>query len=218
MDNTIIRVEKAALTLGEFCVSPIELEIPQGYIVGIRGANGAGKSVFLRMLLGEFPKMKGRILVDGLDVIDRRVEMLQRVGFVSDTKRFFMVEDADYNERLYAGFYPSWDGEEYRKQLENMKLSTVKSIGSFSTGEYVKYQLAFAAAYRPKVLYLDEPTANLDPVFRDDFLRILQQFVADYETTILISTHLDEDLSMIADYTIQVDHGIYQMTLGKQEV
>ena len=52
--------------------------------------------------------------------------------------------------------------------------------------EMIKYQFAFAAAYRPKVLLMDEPTANLDPVFRDDFLKLLQEFVAEYEMTILL--------------------------------
>ena len=71
--------------------------------------------------------------------------------------------------------------------------------------------MAFAAAYRPKVLLLDEPTANLDPVFRDDFLKIMQEFVAEYEMTILLATHLEADLSQIADYIIDVDNGIYSM-------
>ena len=60
-----------------------------------------------------------------------------------------------------------------------------RRLCSFSTGEMIKYQFAFAAAYRPKVLLMDEPTANLDPVFRDDFLKLLQEFVAEYEMTIL---------------------------------
>lgn len=76
----------------------------------------------------------------------------------------------------------------------------------------LKYQLAFAAAYRPQVLLLDEPTANLDPVFRDDFLKILQEFVAEYDMTILMATHLDEDISKIADYIMDVEDGRYSLS------
>ena len=79
--------------------------------------------------------------------------------------------------------------------LAHLELSPRRRLCSFSTGEMIKYQFAFAAAYRPKVLLMDEPTANLDPVFRDDFLKLLQEFVAEYEMTILLATHLDEDLS-----------------------
>lgn len=75
----------------------------------------------------------------------------------------------------------------------------------------LKYQLAFAAAYRPQVLLLDEPTANLDPVFRDDFLKILQEFIAEYDMTILMATHLDEDISKIADYIMDVEEGRYSL-------
>jgi ABC-type multidrug transport system, ATPase component len=61
------------------------------------------------------------------------------------------------------------------------------------------------------VLLMDEPTANLDPVFRDDFLKLLQEFVAEYEMTILLATHLDEDLSRVADYVIDIKNGEYSM-------
>ena len=80
-----------------------------------------------------------------------------------------------------------------------------------SKGERIEYQLAFSAAYRPSLLILDEPTAGLDPVFRDDFLKILQDFVADYETTVLLATHLDEDLDKVADYIIDVADGVCTM-------
>ena len=95
--------------------------------------------------------------------------------------------------------------------LAHLELSPRRRLCSFSTGEMIKYQFAFAAAYRPKVLLMDEPTANLDPVFRDDFLKLLQEFVAEYEMTILFATHLDDDLSRVADYVIDVKNGEYSM-------
>ena len=91
--------------------------------------------------------------------------------------------------------------------LQKQGLSSVKSIGALSRGERIKYQLAFSAAYRPWLMVLDEPTAGLDPVFREDFLKTLQDFVADYETTVLLATHLAEDLERVADYIIDVSDG-----------
>ena len=95
-----------------------------------------------------------------------------------------------------------------------MNINSGRSLGNLSTGEMLKYQLAFAAAYRPQVLLLDEPTANLDPVFRDDFLKILQEFIAEYDMTILMATHLDEDISKIADYIMDVEEGRYSLREG----
>lgn len=145
MDETIIKIENAALKLKKFVIKPANLEIPKGYIVGIQGENGAGKTTLLHMMLAY------------------------------------------------------------------LELSPRRRLCSFSTGEMIKYQFAFAAAYRPKVLLMDEPTANLDPVFRDDFLKLLQEFVAEYEMTILFATHLEEDLSRVADYVIDVKNGEYSM-------
>ena len=127
-----------------------------------------------------------------------------------------MEEDAYENERLYAPFYKNWNSDEYRKMLKNLNINSGRSLGNLSTGEMLKYQLAFAAAYRPQVLLLDEPTANLDPVFRDDFLKILQEFIAEYDMTILMATHLDEDISKIADYIMDVEEGRYSLREGIQ--
>lgn len=98
--------------------------------------------------------------------------------------------------------------------LKNLNINSGRSLGNLSTGEMLKYQLEFAAAYRPQVLLLDEPTANLDPVFRDDFLKILQEFIAEYDMTILMATHLDEDISKIADYIMDVEEGRYSLREG----
>ena len=193
MEEIIIRIENAALKLGKFSIKPAIINIPKGYIVGIQGDNGAGKSTMLRMLLGMYDKMQGNIYIDGIDVVKNRTQIKNITGIVSQERTFFMEEDAYENERLYAPFYKNWNSDEY---LNN---NSGRSLGNLSTGEMLKYQLAFAAAYRPQVLLLDEPTANLDPVFRDDFLKILQEFVAEYDMTILMATHLDEDISKIDD-------------------
>ena len=211
MEENIIRIENAALKLGKFSIKPAIINIPKGYIVGIQGDNGAGKSTMLRMLLGMYDKMQGNIYIDGIDVVKNRTQIKNITGVVSQERTFFMEEDAYENERLYAPFYKNWNSDEYRKMLKNLNINSGRSLGNLSTGEMLKYQLAFAAAYRPQVLLLDEPTANLDPVFRDDFLKILQEFIAEYDMTILMATHLDEDISKIADYIMDVEDGRYSL-------
>ena len=153
-----------------------------------------------------YDQMQGNIYIDGIDVVKNKRNIKNIVGIVSQERTFFMEENADGNEKIYALFYSDWDSEEYHRRLKQFHLSAGSRLGEFSTGEMIKYQLAFAAAYRPKVLLLDEPTANLDPVFRDDFLKILQEFVAEYEMTILLATHLEEDLSRVADYIMCFAH------------
>ena len=71
MDETIIKIENAALKLKKFMIKPANLEIPKGYIVGVQGENGAGKTTLLHMMLGMYDKMKGKIYIDGLDVVKK---------------------------------------------------------------------------------------------------------------------------------------------------
>ena len=152
MEENIIRIENAALKLGKFSIKPAIINIPKGYIVGIQGDNGAGKSTMLRMLLGMYDKMQGNIYIDGIDVVKNRTQIKNITGVVSQERTFFMEEDAYENERLYAPFYKNWNSDEYRKMLKNLNINSGSSLGKLSTGEMLKYQLAFAAAYRQQVL------------------------------------------------------------------
>lgn len=207
MEDVMIRMENAAVSFKNFSMNPVNMELPKGYIIGIQGPNGAGKSTLLKMILGDFKKMQGTIEIDGMDVQKDRRALMEKTGVISGERVFFEDEDALKNEAYFSVYYPDWDGEEYRRMLKKLGIPVSRTIHAMSAGERIKFQLAFSSAYRPSLLVLDEPTAGLDPVFRDDFLNILQDFVADYETTVLLATHLDEDLEKVADYIIDVADG-----------
>lgn len=207
MENIIIKIQNASVNFKGFVLKPVNIEIPEGYIIGITGANGAGKSTFLKMVLGCFPGMQGNITVNSMDIIKKRSRILSRTGVISEERIFFESEDAVKNEEYFSGFYKNWDKEIYRNMLKKMNISLSKNIGNLSKGERVKYQLAFSAAYKPDLLVLDEPVAGLDPVFKKDFMKILQEFVAEFGTTILISDNVKENLDKIADYIIAINNG-----------
>lgn len=207
MDNIIIQIKEASVNFKSFALGPLNLSIPKGYIIGIRGVNGAGKSTFLKMILGNFPKMKGEITFNGMDVIKERIKILEETGIVSEEKIFFENEDAIKNEEYFSPFYNNWDKGIYRTMLKKMDISLSQNIGNLSKGERAKYQLAFSAAYKPGLLVLDEPAAGLDPVFRKDFFKLLQEFVAEYQSTILISDNIEENLNQIADFIIAIENG-----------
>lgn len=211
MEDIVISIQNAEVSFKKFKLGPVNIDIPRGYIIGVQGENGAGKSTFLRMLMGNYKDMTGSVLLDGKDVRDNKEYTFNSIGYISDKRAFFEMEDAFGNEAYYSDFYNAWDKERYRKLLNTLNVPKTTGIGKLSKGERVKFQLAFCAAYNPEVMLLDEPTAGLDPVFRDDFLKTLQELVAEYETTILLATHLDEDLNKIADYIIDIDNGCCRM-------
>lgn len=207
MENIIIKIHEASVNFKDFTLYPANIEIPEGFIIGITGANGAGKSTFIEMVLGCFPKMKGTITIQGANVVKERQKMLGITGVISEKRTFYESEDALKNEEYFSYFYKNWEKETYRKFLKKLNIPLGKNIGNLSKGERVKFQLAFSAAYNPALLVMDEPAGGLDPVFKIDFFKILQEFVAEYKTTILISDNVTENLQQIADYLITIENG-----------
>ena len=199
MDETIIKIENAALKLKKFVIKPANLEIPKGYIVGVQGENGAGKTTLLHMMLGMYDKMKGKIYIDGLDVVKNKTKVKELVGIVSQDRKFYLSQDANGNEKIYSPFYKNWDGEEYHRMLAHLELSPRRRLCSFSTGEMIKYQFAFAAAYRPKVLLMDEPTSALDPISTSRIEELALKLKEDY--TIIMVTHNMQQATRISDNT-----------------
>ncbi len=159
------------------------------------------------MVLGCFPKMNGTITINGYDVVKERQKVLAATGVISEKRIFYESEDALKNEEYFSPFYKNWDKEIYRKFLKKLDIPLSQNIGNLSKGERIKFQLAFSAAYKPALLIMDEPAAGLDPVFKTDFFKILQEFVAEYMTTILISDNVTENLAQIADYLITIENG-----------
>ena len=199
MDETIIKIENAALKLKKFVIKPANLEIPKGYIVGVQGENGAGKTTLLHMMLGMYDKMKGKIYIDGLDVVKNKTKVKELVGIVSQDRKFYLSQDANGNEKIYSPFYKNWDSEEYHRMLAHLELSPRRRLCSFSTGEMIKYQFAFAAAYRPKVLLMDEPTSALDPISTSRIEELALKLKEDY--TIIMVTHNMQQATRISDNT-----------------
>lgn len=206
-EEKLIICDNASVSFKDFQTQPVNLTMEKGFIYGLQGRNGSGKSTFIKMLLGRYPKMQGHIRIAGLDVIKNREQMLSKVGYVSEDRVFYGDKSIVEQEELYSVFYPNWNHCIFEELLKKYQISKLTKYGSLSKGNQIKFQLAFSMAYQPEVLILDEPMAGLDPVFRMDFLKFLQEIVAEYEITIVISSHLREELEKITDYVIVVDNG-----------
>ena len=193
--------------LGSFALHDATFEIPEGYICGLVGRNGAGKTTLLNLLLGLLQPDAGSLQVDGLEYDSNEKELRKLLGCVLVEElfegRLSLAENAIY----FGSYYEAYDDELYRERLEQFRLSSKKRFKELSKGEKLKCQFAFALAIRPKYLILDEPTANFDPEFREAFWKILKEFIADGEHSVLLATHLTEDLDRMADYLLFLDSG-----------
>ncbi len=207
MEKYCISLHRAGVKKKGFSLSPITLKIPTGYIICLKGANGAGKTTFLRLLLGREKGAFGEIKILGKTMPIERVDILQQVGFVSEDNDFFHELSPLENEAQYAHFYSHWDGQLYRKKLKEFGIGFSEKISSLSKGNKVRFQLAFALSHNPKILLMDEPTAGLDPVFRTFLYKLLRELIFEREITVIFSTHLSEEIGEVADYLLEINKG-----------
>lgn len=211
MEKYCIELHDAGLHKKGFQIEPTTLKIPKGYIICVKGVNGAGKSTFFRMLLGKEKGTFGEIRILEKSIWKDRESILQKVGFISEDNYFYYDEDPLKNELRYASFYTQWNGQVYRDKLKEFDISLSMKINKLSKGNKVRFQLAFALAHSPEILIMDEPTAGLDPVFRTEFYQLLRQLISEEEITVIFSTHLSEEIGEVADYILEIKEGRMEM-------
>lgn len=185
----------------------LDLEIAEQGIYGLLGRNGAGKSTLMRLLLGIDYVDSGRVKVFGLDPAQHGVAVRQRVGYVAQEQKFYAwMTPADLG-RFVGGLYPRWDSQQYQQLLDRFELPARRANGPFSGGMKARLALALALASQPELLMLDEPAAGLDPVARREFLQVVSERCREFGTTTLFSTHLIEDVQLIADRISVINAG-----------
>lgn len=207
-----IEFQEVKKNLDKYTMGPISFDIPAGYIIGLVGPNGAGKTSLLNMLMGLYQPTGGEIRLDGMTVKAAEKELLDRMGvvLVEDMTEGFLFEGNRtllQNGNDFGRYYSHYKEEKLKEYLKRFDLEEQRLYRKLSKGQRLKYQLAFALAHDPKLLILDEPTGNFDPTFREEFFRILKEFMADGEKSVILATHITEDLDRIADYLIYLEKG-----------
>ncbi|HEX2203722.1 MAG TPA: ABC transporter ATP-binding protein [Longimicrobium sp.] len=178
-------------------VEGLDLEIPAGQVFGLLGPNGSGKTTTIRMLCGLMEPTSGQATVVGHDVAKEPEKVRRSIGYMS--QKFGLYDDLTVleNIRFYASVYGLAGRERdarIAELLHDLELEprTRQLTGTLSGGWKQKVALACATAHRPRMLFLDEPTAGVDPAARRRFWQIIYR-LAKEGTTILVTTHyMDE--------------------------
>jgi ABC-2 type transport system ATP-binding protein len=178
-------------------VEKLDLTVRRGEIFGLLGANGSGKTTTIRMLTGLMPPTAGTAEVAGIDVLREPEAVRRRLGYMS--QRYGLYDDltVEENLRFYAGLY-GLVGRQGKERVEEL-IGTLafeprrrQLAGTLSGGWKQRLSLACATAHKPDVLFLDEPTAGVDPAARRHFWEVIRGLAAG-GTTILVTTHyMDE--------------------------
>lgn len=205
--NNILAVNNLGKFYTEFQLEDINFNLPYGFIMGLIGQNGAGKTTIIKAILNMINKDSGEIAIFDKDNIKDEIEIKKDIGVVFDSNYFvdsWKIKDVEKSMRL---FHNNWNNIKFKLLISKFNISTNKRISQLSKGMQMKLMLACALSYDAKLLILDEPTSGLDPVSRDELLDILKEYIEDGKHSVLFSTHITTDLEKIADYITYLNKG-----------
>ena len=195
-------------SFGDFAIRDLNLTVPSGTICGLVGENGAGKSTTIRLLMGALQPDSGTASVLGTNVSSPEFrEVKEDVGVVLDEAYFPESLNAAQVGKIMAATYCQWDQKLYDSYLKRFDLPEKKQFKDFSRGMRMKLAIAVALSHQPKLLVLDEATAGLDPIVRDEILDLFSEFTRDETHSVLISSHILSDLEKICDYVAFLHQG-----------
>jgi ABC-2 type transport system ATP-binding protein len=177
------------------------LDIPRGRVVGLVGPNGAGKSTLLNLAVGLLTPTSGSISVLGGPPGSGQAQ-LDQVGFVAQDAPVYAGQTVAQHLKMGSYLCARWDGELAAARIAELELDPRQKAGSLSGGQRAQLALTMAIAKRPELLVLDEPVAGLDPLARREFLQLLMREVAAEGVSVVLSSHLIEDLGRVCDYLV----------------
>ena len=196
----MIRVANLTKTFGNFkALDGVSLNVDKGSVYGLLGPNGAGKTTLIKHLAGIYSADSGEVIVGGNTVYENP-EVKAGVIYIGDDLYFFPTYSIDDMAKFYKNIYSTWSDERYQNLKEVFKIDTKRKVRRLSKGMQKQVAFWLGICTCPKVMILDEPVDGLDPVMRRNVWRVILQDVAEYETTVLISSHNLRELEDVCDH------------------
>ncbi|MDK2807834.1 MAG: type transport system ATP-binding protein [Clostridiales bacterium] len=212
----MLEVKQIGKRFSGFHLEEISFSLPPGYIMGVIGANGSGKSTLLSIISGLYTMDAGSVCIGGYDLVREEKAAKNKIGFVFSEELFQPALSLLENARYYGRYYDAFEEAVFLQFCKEFSLDASQRLRRQSKGEKLKFQYAFALSHNPELLVIDEASASFDPEFREAFLRTLTQFVADGAHSVVLCTHLLEELEQIADYITFLDKGKLVLSLEKE--
>ena len=176
----------------------VSCKIPEGCIYGMVGSNGAGKSTFLRILMGIYKADAGTVEIDGMPVYENP-DIKKDLAFVADDLYFVNNSSMNRMAKFYAGVYENFDRTRFDFLCSAFKLDPTKSVNTFSKGMKRQAAIILAVSTRPKYLFLDETFDGLDPVMRNLVKSLICKDVEERKTTVIMTSHSLRELEDTCD-------------------
>lgn len=220
-DNNVIQVENLTKRFGDFiAVNAITFEVKKGEIFGFLGANGAGKTTAMKMLIGISKPTSGSAKVAGFDVFTNSEDIKKNIGYMS--QKFALYDDLTVKENItfFGGIYGL-----SRKKIEEKRCLLVEElglqnivnelVGSLPLGWKQKISFSVALLHEPKIVFLDEPTGGVDPITRRQFWEMIYK-ASNNGTTVFVTTHYMDEAEYCDRVSIMVEGKIEALDTPKK--
>jgi ABC-2 type transport system ATP-binding protein len=220
-DNNVIQVENLSKLFGDFAaVNQISFQVKAGEIFGFLGANGAGKTTAMKMLIGISSPTSGKATVAGFDVYKETESIKKNIGYMS--QKFALYDDLTVKENItfFGGIYGL-----SKKQIEHKRRELVEELGlqevtnslvaSLPLGWKQKLAFSVSLLHEPKIVFLDEPTGGVDPITRRQFWEMIYK-AAHNGTTIFVTTHYMDEAEYCDRVSIMVNGKIEALDTPKK--
>ena len=191
-------------------VKSISFKVNKNEIIGILGPNGCGKTTTIGMILGLLKPSNGKVLINGTEVENHRVDLLSQINFISPYIELPKKLTVRQNLEVYGRLYDIKKIKEKIDYLsEKLRLHEIidKLTGELSSGQKNRVGLAKSVINDPKILLLDEPTASLDPETGDFVRSFLEEYQKEHETSILLASHNMNEVERLCSYVLMMNNG-----------
>ena len=218
----MIEVQELTKTFGETrAVDAVSFTVRSGEILGFLGPNGAGKTTTMRVITCFLPPTGGRVLVDGLDVVERSLEVRHKIGYLPESAPLYLdMNVVDYLRFIAAvrRVPQAQVREKVRHAVDVCGLDEVvqKNVGQLSSGYRQRVGLAQAILHDPEILVLDEPTRGLDPNQIHEIRDLIKELGR--QKTVIFSTHILQEVEVLCDRVLIIDHGKIKFDGSKEDL
>ncbi|WP_055071784.1 ABC transporter ATP-binding protein [Clostridium massiliamazoniense] len=202
-----VKLNNIQKSLGNFNLNIDNLEVKEGYITGFIGKNGSGKTTTIKLIMNMLIPSSGEITLWNKEMLNNEIEIKQQIAYIGIDSGFPIDSKLKTIKKIISPFYKNWDDNIYKNYIKKFNLDENKKFKDLSQGMKKQFELVIALSHKPKLLIMDEPTANLDPVIRNELLEILNDNMQNGDLSIFYSTHITSDLEKSADFIYFIDKG-----------
>ena len=197
----MLRIKDLKYEYEDFNLDSIDLEMENSYVLGVLGANGAGKSTFLKLISQELKRQSGEVLLD--DEQDYREIM----AYVPSYFPFILSYKVKQLSKMLSLFYKEWNQETFEDYCEKYEIDTNGKLKNLSLGMKQRLMIAISLSHQAKLVILDEATEGIDPFVREEILNDLREYIYTYRPVVIIASHNLEQYESFIDHVIYLEEG-----------